>query len=120
MLINELARRTGVSIHTIRYYENLGFFKGVADEEVTTNNYKNYSDDLVERISLIREAKEVGFTLAEIKVLFESWADPRLKTAGKIKVFTMKIKEIDDRIAQLKRVKKKLAKTIKDIERGNC
>ena len=42
MLINELSKRTGVSVHTIRYYENLGLIQGVTDINVKTNNYKNY------------------------------------------------------------------------------
>ncbi len=41
MFINELSKRTGVAIPTLRYYENFGLFKGVTDETVTTNNYKD-------------------------------------------------------------------------------
>jgi MerR family copper efflux transcriptional regulator len=120
MLINELAKRTGVSIHTLRYYENLGFFRGLSNEIVKTNNYKDYDESLVDKIALIKEAKEVGFTLAEIKFLLESWSDDKMSTADKMAIFTAKIKEIDLRIDQLKQVKNKLVKTRKDIESGEC
>lgn len=101
MLINELAKRTGVSIHTLRYYENLGFFKGVVNEAVKTNQYRNYEETTVGKIALIKEAKEVGFTLAEIKFLLESWADYKLSTADKVAVFAAKINEIDSKIDHL-------------------
>jgi MerR family copper efflux transcriptional regulator len=120
MLINELAKRTGVSIHTLRYYENLGLFQGAVDLSVKTNNYKNYDENLVDQISLIKDAKDVGFTLAEIKFLLESWTDEKLKTADKISIFRAKINEIDLKITQFKKVKGKLIKTIKDIENGDC
>lgn len=73
MLINELSKKTGVTIHTIQYYENLGLIQGTTDENVKTNNYKNYDDCVVERLEIIVEAKDVGFTLAEIRKLLESW-----------------------------------------------
>ena len=67
MLINELSKKTGLTIHTIRYYENLGMIKGLANENVLSNNYKHYDANAVERLEIIIEAREVGFTLAEIK-----------------------------------------------------
>lgn len=78
MLINELSKRTGVSIHTLRFYENYGLFKGVSNENVKSNNYKNYDESIVEKIEIIKGAKEVGFTLSEIKKLLESWYNKRL------------------------------------------
>ena len=67
MLINELSKKTGVSIQTIRFYENKGLIEGSTDENVKTNNYKNYDESHVERIETIKEAQEAGFTLSEIK-----------------------------------------------------
>lgn len=120
MLINELSKRTGVSIHTLRYYENFGFFRGMPDEKVKSNNYKNYDESLVETISLIKEAKEVGFTLSEIKYLLNSWANNGLSVEKKLEIANAKINEIDLKIRQLKQVKSRLMKTLKDIETGDC
>lgn len=41
--------------------------KGLADEKVKSNNYKHYNNNTIERLEIIIEAREVGFTLAEIK-----------------------------------------------------
>lgn len=120
MLINELSKRTGVSIHTLRYYENLGLINGKTDEKVKTNNYKDYDESLIEKIELIIGAKEAGFTLSEIKKLLDSWYNRRLSIENKIEVVTNKIDEIDGKIRQLKQVKKLLVEAIKDIEKGNC
>ena len=118
MLINELSKRTGVTIHTLRYYENLGLIQGVSDENVKSNNYKNYDESVVERIEIIAEAKEVGFTLAEIKKMLESWFGGTLKEKEIQKLFSEKIKEIDTKIKQLKQMKKRLEKVVKDVENG--
>jgi DNA-binding transcriptional MerR regulator len=120
MLINELARRTGVSIHTLRYYESLGFFRGSVDQSVKTNSYKNYDESLVVQIGLIKDAKEVGFTLAEIKFLLEGWTSDKLEIVDKIAIFTAKIDEIDLKIGHLKQMKRKLTETIKNIKDGDC
>jgi len=120
MLINELSKRTGLSIHTLRYYENYGLFKGVSDEKIKTNNYKNYDESIVEKIELIKEAKEIGFTLSEIKVLLESWYNKRLSIEKKVEVLNAKVIEIDAKIRQLKQVKKYLVDGIKDVRNGDC
>lgn len=120
MLINELSKRTGMSIHTLRYYENYGLFRGVADEKVKTNNYKQYNENLVEKIELIKEAKEIGFTLSEIKKLLDSWHNKKLSVEKKVEVLELKIKEIDAKVSQLKQVRKFLVDGINDVKHGDC
>jgi len=120
MLINELSKRTGLSIHTLRYYENYGLFKGISPDNIKSNNYKHYDESLVEKIELIREAKEIGFTLSEIKSLLESWYNKRLSVETKVKILNQKIAEIDMKIRQLRQVKKHLVEGIKEVERGEC
>lgn len=120
MLINELSRLTGISIHTIRYYENLGLIQGARDESVKTNNYKNYDENVVERLEIINEAKEVGFTLAEIRKLLEIWYGNNSSREEQIAMFTTKMEEIDRKMKQLKLVKKRLEKVVKELTRNEC
>lgn len=120
MIISELAKRTGLSVHTLRYYENYGLFQGVNDETVTSNNYKNYDESLVEKINLIKEAKKVGFTLAEIKVMVEGWYNTGFSTEKKLEIIHAKIREVDSKIQQLQGVKAMLQDCITDIENGLC
>jgi len=120
MLINQLAKRTDLSIHTIRYYENFGLFRGVSDEKVRTNNYKSYDESLIEKIKLIKEAKEIGFTLSEIKDLLDGWFNKRFSIEKKVEILNTKIKDIDSRIRQLKQVRKFLVEGIEDVRNGEC
>lgn len=120
MLINELSKRSQVSIHTIRYYENLGLLQGRINTAVTSNNYKDYDEEALERLHIIKDAKEVGFTLSEIRQLLTSWYDPHTSRAEQVTLFTLKMAEIDSRIQQLKQVKKRLEKVVKELENGEC
>lgn len=119
MLINELSKKTGVTIHTLRYYENLGLIQGLSDENVKTNNYKYYDESVIERLEIIAEAKEVGYTLSEIKKILDSWFGGTLNAEELQKLFSSKIIEIDAKIKQLKQVKKRLEKMMIEVENGS-
>jgi len=120
MLISELSKRTGVSIHTLRYYENIGLIRGESDENVKSNNYKEYHEILVEKINWIIESKKAGFTLAEISTLLHEWFNGNFTVSEKIKIGEKKIREVDDKIKQLKEVKRFLVRAKKDVENGFC
>lgn len=120
MLINELSKKTGVAIHTIRFYENKGLIQSSTDENVKTNNYKNYDESHIERIEAIKEAQEAGFTLSEIKTLLEKWFSGNFSKEEQLKFFDVKIKEVENKISQLKQMKKRLEEVKKEIMDGNC
>ena len=63
MRIGELARRTGKSVATLRYYEQLGL---LPTPERTESGYRDYQPDIVERVRFIGQAQERGFSLEEI------------------------------------------------------
>ncbi|MDQ8014498.1 MAG: MerR family transcriptional regulator [Flavobacterium nitrogenifigens] len=119
MLVNELSKRTGLSIHTIRYYENLGMIKGMTDENVTSNNYKHYDANTIERLEIIIEAREVGFTLAEIKKILISWFETADSKPETLELFRAKIKEIDDKMKYFKQTKSLLEKVCEKIQSDN-
>ncbi len=120
MLISELSKRTGVSIHTLRFYENLGLIKGRTDEDVKSNKYKRYDEELVETIHWIVESKKAGFTLAEINSFIQDCFNDKLTTDKKTEIIDNKIQEVDAKIAELKNVKKFLRQAKRDVENGLC
>lgn len=120
MLINELSKHTGVTIHTLRYYENLGLISGVSDETVTSNNYKNYDENVAKRVEIIKEAKEAGFTLSEIKKMLDSWFGGSYSAEEQLKLVDAKMAEVDAKISQLRQVRKRLEEVRKEIESGKC
>ena len=70
MKIQELAERTGLTAYTIRFYEKEGLLdsRHVRREE---NNYRNYSDEALERLKLVKKFQGVGCSLAELKEILE-------------------------------------------------
>lgn len=120
MLINELSKKTGVSIHTLRYYENYGLITGKSDDSVKSNNYKQYDELLVEKVEWIVQSKKAGFTLSEIKKSLSDWFSNKLSASKKAEIVQNKINEVDSKIRELKQVRKFLVGSLKDIENGDC
>jgi MerR family Zn(II)-responsive transcriptional regulator of zntA len=119
MLINQLSKESGVSVFTIRYYQKFGLIAGKANSSAT-NTYYQYSADDVEKLGLIQDAKSAGFTLAEIKDLLHVWFSKKLSIDKKIKILDTKLSDLDDKIAQIKTVKKIIGQFKKDIVAGKC
>ena len=90
MLINEFSKRTGITAHTIRFYEKSGLIKGKRDESVKSNNYFHYDEETVEKLELVRDAKSVGFTIREIAQLMNAWYNNKMTISGKIAVLDEK------------------------------
>lgn len=120
MLINELAKRTGITAHTIRFYEKSGLIKGKRDENVTSNKYFHYDEESVEKLELIRDAKSVGFTISEIGQLMDAWYNNKMTVDEKIAVLDEKLLSIDERIIQLKDMKKLLSQFKADVMTESC
>jgi DNA-binding transcriptional MerR regulator len=66
--IGELARHTGVPTKTIRYYEEIGV---LPDPDRTANDYRDYSEEAVDRLTFVRDAQATGLTLAEIASILD-------------------------------------------------
>ena len=69
MIVNELAKQSGVPAHVVRYYSRIGLLKPKRD---AYNGYKHFTDKDVTRIRFIRQAKSLGFTLGEIAEIFKA------------------------------------------------
>lgn len=117
MLIGELARRTGCSRDTLRFYEKIGLIKGQARPQ-TQNNYKHYDEPLVEHILLIKCAKSLGFTLAEIKKLIVAWESNRLSRQEKRQIIRDKIASIEAKLDELRQVRSYLETKLKKLRQA--
>ena len=104
--IGKLAKLAGVGVETVRFYQR----KELVREPDSTGGVRTYSDDDVQRIRFIKKAQELGFSLAEVKELLELNTKPRI-TCGNVKKKSMaKIEEIDQKIADLQKMREGLAK----------
>lgn len=64
--INTIAKKAGIGIETIRYYQRIGL---IEKPEKPLIGYRVYSQDIIARLFFIQRAKELGFSLAEISNL---------------------------------------------------
>ena len=119
-LINQLSKETGIPIATIRFYEKSGLFKGKKKAETKTNNYTYYDDEVIDKLDLIRDAKSVGFTLAEIKELIDAWYSKKITKSKKLEILDAKLLQIDGRIQELRSVKKQIAFLKSEVEKFDC
>lgn len=101
MLINELSKRTGISVHTLRFYEKSGLIKGSRDESVISNNYYHYDEQTIERLELIGYAKSVGFTIAEIGEIIDAWFANVYTKEEKLTILEKKLASITQKISDL-------------------
>ena len=120
MLINELAKRTGITAHTIRFYEKSGLIQGKRDEKITSNNYFHYDEATVEKLELIKDAKSIGFTINEISNLMDAWYSNKMTVAEKISVLKDKMQAIDEKIGQLIAMKQMIGEFMDTVENENC
>ncbi|MFQ5344912.1 MAG: heavy metal-responsive transcriptional regulator [Mariprofundus sp.] len=104
MKIGELSRQTGVSVDTIRYYEQRGLIPAA---ERLPSGYRQYVSGDVSRLKFIVQAKDLGFTLEEIGQLLAIRADDRACDEVRA-VAEAKAAEIDGRIRKLSRMRQTL------------
>jgi MerR family copper efflux transcriptional regulator len=109
LTIGAVAKRVGVAIDTIRYYERQGLLPEPARR---ASGYRSYGDGAVAQLRFIRRAKDLGFTLEEIRELLALSAD-RLHGVKQVKQRAkQRLAEIELRIAELQRVRDGLAQLV--------
>jgi MerR family Zn(II)-responsive transcriptional regulator of zntA len=96
--IAELARRTGFSTATLRYYEDEGLLQPVRR---TDAGYRVYDDEAVQRVGFIQRAKALGLTLREIQQLTSEPADASVERTRLRHALVHKLADTEHRIAEL-------------------
>lgn len=114
--IGEVARRSGVGIEALRFYERRGLLGRPARTE---SNYRVYDESVLERLNFIRRAQAVGFTLDEIVEIVAESAGGHSPCRHVRELARRKLEELDARLAELRRHRAELARTLADWdERG--
>lgn len=118
--IGQLADATGAKVETIRYYESIGLLEAPAR---TAGNYRAYSSDHLARLSFIRRARDLGFTLEEVRALI-GLSEQRGQSCGDIDALARAhLADIDRKIADLRALKRELTRVVESCDRGvvdNC
>ena len=112
--IGELSRRTGCLIETIRYYERIGLMPAPPRR----GRYRSYGSGDVDRLGFVRRARELGFTLDEVRALLGLAAGGDASCAEVRDLAAVHLKDVRARIADLRRMERVLADSVRACEGG--
>ncbi len=113
--IGALARRTGVKVPTIRYYEQIGLLPAPPRTE---GRQRRYDAGHAAQLNFIRHARELGFEVDAIRELLAMNARPDQSCADVDDMARRHIAEIDRRIAHLTTLRAELQRTVDECGRG--
>ncbi len=103
--IGQVARDTGFTVETIRYYESIGL---IPQAQRSSSGYRQFSMEVVRKLRFVRRAQNVGFSLDETRRLLEIRACPNASTSEVRQLASVKLAEIDDKLADLQRLRQAL------------
>jgi len=118
MKIGDIAKQSGFTKDTLRYYEKIGIIQ-LSDVQRSESNYRIYDGTILQELSNIKKLKESGFTLAEIKRFQKMNKMELLNCANLAPVINDKIEQIEQQIIQLRKQKNKLL-SLKSACQGDC
>jgi len=101
MLIGELARRSGFSKDTIRYYEKIGLIVLAARRRTVSNSYRDYPEDTLHTLAAIRKYKQLGFTLEEIRELLVLCSVQVLDISKMLQIVELKIAGVNAELEKM-------------------
>ncbi|MGY3571825.1 MerR family transcriptional regulator [Vibrio sp. SCSIO 43135] len=104
MKISELCKQTGLSKDGIRHYEQLGLIYSER-KPAGSRYYQDYADSSLLRIDMIQCGKSCGFTLKEIKTIFDSAASDELSIAELRPFLIQKLEELDHKAQEIEKMK---------------
>ena len=110
LTIGQLSKKADVNVETIRYYERRALIPKPRRKE---SGYREYSEEMVQRIQFIKHAKELGFSLKEIHELLSLKLDPKTSCSEVKNRAETKIADIEEKVKTLQRMKKALVKLTK-------
>ena len=104
MRIGELAAQTGLSVQAIRFYER----RGLLDPARLSSGYRDYTTYEAKRIRFIKKSQQLGYTLTEIRELLQLSASRAHNAVDVGKAVEARVRDIDNKIRDLKRMRSEL------------
>ncbi|MCB1138527.1 MAG: heavy metal-responsive transcriptional regulator [Leptospiraceae bacterium] len=109
----KLARRAGVNLQTIRYYERSGL---LPPPERNESGYRQYTENALVRIRFIKKAQALGFSLKEIQELLRLRADKNRQCKEVRELVASKVEELTEKIIELQNAQETLQSLLADAD----
>ena len=115
--IGEVAKRAGVTVDAVRFYERRGV---LPPAERQPSGYRNYTDETVERIRLTKSLQALGFTLEEVVDALGRLDTGDATCASERWRFEQVLERIDAKLAELRRVRRDVVRVLETSHAGHC
>lgn len=113
--IGDLAKATETKVETIRYYERIGL---LPEPGRTSGNYRSYSDQHLGRLSFVRRARDLGFSIEQVRALL-GLSDHRDRSCATVDAIAREhLDEVDRKISDLRKLRRELGALIKQCDHG--
>ncbi len=117
MTVAVLARRTGVSTDSVRYYERLGL---LPEPPRTASGYRRFNEDAVDRLHFIQGAQRLGLRLREIADLLMVRDTGQCPCGDAAVLLRDRMDEVDTEIARLSQLREQLAEMVVRLPSADC
>lgn len=120
MRIGELARASGTTTKTLRFYEAAGLLPA---PERTGTGYRDYSPEIISRLAFIRRGQSAGLTLAQIREILEIRDDGQAPCEHVQELISDRLADLDHQIAELQELRGTVAQLQADattVEPARC
>lgn len=111
--IGELAKATGVSTDTLRHYER----KGVLQSQRAGNGYREYPEDALVRVRMVRQGLAMGFTLDELSSIFKIFDRGGAPCQQVRSLAASKLAQIETHLQEVNALRDDLKNALKDWDR---
>jgi DNA-binding transcriptional MerR regulator len=115
LTIGALARATATKVETIRYYEMIGL---LPRPPRTRGNYRAYDEDDLARLSFVRRARDLGFSVEAVRELLGLHAARRGDCAAVGAIATAHVRAIERKIADLEALAAELKRLMRACRKG--
>jgi Cu(I)-responsive transcriptional regulator len=115
MNIGELARTADTKAETIRYYERIGL---LPSPPRTAGNYRAYSDEHVSRLTFTRRARDLGFSIEQIRTLLNLSDDKRQSCEAVDTIARAHLADVERKLADLEALRRELDALIGQCRHG--
>lgn len=115
LTIGALAKKTGTKVQTIRYYEQIGL---MPDPGRTEGGQRRYGNADLDRLSFIRHARQLGFTLEAIRELLDLSDHPDRPCHEADAIARRQLKQVEQRLARLEALRAELKRMLHECAGG--